>query len=222
MQHSPNRPNNRQKRRRRSPKSYLPTILLLCFVVAVLLLLSLFILLPRISNHLDHWRQQGMEFLHPLEFEELIHRYSEEHDLDPFLVMAVIRVESSFNPEAVSPVGARGLMQIMPDTAVDLAARMGIDHYEEYLFLPAYNIRMGTFYLRRLLDYFGEQNTALAAYNGGWGNVSSWLQDPQYSLDGRTLHHIPFTETRNYVERVNQYMEIYRELYADAMDSSDN
>ena len=214
MQHLPNQPNKR--RRRRTWKSYLPILLLIAFLVLALLLAAFFIF----RTHLRDIHQQGMEFFHPLDFEELILRYSEEHDLDPFFVMAVIRTESSFNPEAVSPVGARGLMQIMPDTAVDLAARMGINHREEYLFLPAYNIRMGTFYLRRLLDYFGEQDTALAAYNGGWGNVSNWLQDPQFSLDGRTLHHIPFTETRNYVERVNQYMEIYRELYADALDSS--
>ena len=206
MQHSSRQPNRR--RRRRTRRSRLPLILFLLFLAAVLLFSTFYFLWPRLQR-------QGMEFLHPLEFEELIYRYSEEHDLDPFLVKAVIRVESSFIPDAVSPVGARGLMQIMPATAEDLAGRMGIDHHEDDLFSPAYNIRMGTFYLRLLIDYFGEQDTALAAYNAGRGNVGNWLRDPRYSSDGVTLHDIPFSETRHYVVRVNHYIEVYRDLYAE-------
>ena len=204
MQHSSNQP--KRRRRRKAWRRHLPTILLLLFLVTALILLSLFIFWPRLHR-------QGMEFLHPLEFEELIYRYSEEHDLDPFLVKAFIMAESSFNPNAVSPMGARGLMQIMPSTGEWLAERMGIEHHEEYLFSPAYNIRMGTYYLRLLLDLFDIQNTALAAYNAGMGNVGNWLEDERYSADGETLHTIPFRETREYVERVNQYIEIYRELY---------
>ena len=199
MQHSAHRPRGRRRRKRR----IWPFLL---FLVALLSMI-LYLLWPTIHR-------QSMELRFPLEFEELIRRYSEEHDLDPFLVKAVIRVESRFNPNAVSPVGARGLMQIMPNTAQWIAERMGLPHHEDDLFNPAHNIRMGTYYLRSLLDEFGVQDTALAAYNAGRGNVGNWLNDPRYSADGLTLHTIPFGETRSYVVSVNEYIEIYRELYS--------
>jgi len=186
----------------------LPIFFIAIILIAVILI-GVFLLWPG---------QQGPEFLNPflfpLEYEELIYRYSELYDLDPYLVMGLIRAESSFISDAVSPVGARGLMQIMPNTAEWLAEdRMGINFHVDDLFNPAYNIRMGTYYLRLLLNMFEEQDTALAAYNAGMGNVGNWLQDERYSADGRTLHTIPFSETRYYVPRVNRYMEIYRELY---------
>ena len=203
MQHLPPRPN--KKKAPRSGFCLIIAIILFVLIVAAVLVGILF--WPEVQ-------QQSMELLHPLHFEELIYRYSEERDLDPFLVMGVIRTESSFIPDAVSPMGARGLMQIMPATAEWLAERMGFSHHEDDLFCPAYNIRMGTYYLRLLLNMFDVQDTALAAYNAGMGNVRNWLEDPRYSDDGKTLHTIPFLETRNYVERVNRYMEIYRELYS--------
>lgn len=158
-------------------------------------------------------QQWGIEQMFTLHYEALIERYSEENDLDPFLVMGLIQAESSFQSDAVSPVGAMGLMQIMPSTAEWLAELMGISYTEEDLFNPAYNIRMGTFYLRRLITYFGDVDTALASYNAGMGNVRSWLEQDEYSYDGETLHTIPFAETRAYVPRVNHYMGIFRELY---------
>ena len=158
------------------------------------------------------------ELRYPLHHEVYIFRYSEEHGLDPFVVMGLIRAESSFRQDAVSPVGARGLMQIMPETAAWLAepGRLDIDgHSADRLFDPAYNIRMGTFYLNMLLEMFTVPDTAFAAYNAGMGNVSRWLENPAYSDDGINLHTIPFPETRNYVERVNQFAETYRKLYGD-------
>jgi len=181
-------------------------------VLIVLLVLALLFTLAGIVawSQIRHW---GMEHMYPLRYEALIVRYSEEHDLDPFLVKGLIQAESSFRPAAVSPVGARGLMQIMPTTGEWLAERMGISFDEDELFNPAYNIRMGTYYLRLLLNMFEHQDTALAAYNAGMGNVRNWLDQTYYSYDGETLHTIPFSETREYVVRVNRYMEIYRELY---------
>jgi len=155
-----------------------------------------------------------MEQRFPLLYEELIFNYSEARDLDPFFVMGVIRAESTFRSHVTSPVGASGLMQIMPSTGEWLAERMGISFTVDDLFSPAYNIRMGTYYLRLLINMFGYTDTALAAYNAGMGNVTNWLADDRYSADGYTLHTIPFQETRQYVERVNRYTEIYRELYS--------
>ena len=153
------------------------------------------------------------EFRNPLHYETYIYHYSAEFGLDPYLVMGVIRAESSFRSDVVSPAGARGLMQIMPATGAEQAQRKGIAYHDDYLFDPAYNIRMGTYYLARLLHMFPAQDTAIAAYNAGMGNVYSWLGDPMYSDDGVNLHTIPYTETRYYVIRVNRYMEIYRTLY---------
>lgn len=158
----------------------------------------------------DIWRNV-QEWRHPLRYEEYIYHYSAKHDLDPYLVMAVIRAESSFASQAVSPVGARGLMQLMPNTESWLAERLGLEQTDA--FNPAHNIRLGTYYLSMLLDMFGTLDTALAAYNAGMGNVGRWLEDPRYSDDGFNLHTIPFEETRNYVARVNRFWEIYRELY---------
>jgi len=180
-------------------------IVIVALTLIAILALSIFLLLPTAER-------LHMERL-PLAYEELIFYYSEARDLDPCLVMGLIHAESSFRSQVVSPVGARGLMQIMPNTAEWLAERKGIDFDADYLFDPAYNIRMGTYYLRLLLNMFEVRDTALAAYNAGMGNVSSWLEDPRYSYDGRTLHTIPFSETRAYVERVNRYSEVYREIY---------
>ena len=184
-----------------------------CLLVAILLTVLVIGALIIAVLAWPQTQRMVQEQIYPLQYEELIIRYSEEHDLDPFLVKGLIQAESSFRPQVVSPVGATGLMQIMPSTGEWLAERMGISFDESDLLNPAYNIRMGTYYLRLLLDMFEHQDTALAAYNAGMGNVGSWLEQERYSYDGETLHTIPFSETREYVQRVNRYMEIYRELY---------
>jgi len=188
------------RKQRRGP------VLIVFFVAVISLLLLALLAWPRAHR----W---GMQQIYPLRYEALIAHYSDERDLDVFLVKGLIQAESSFNPDAVSWMGAAGLMQIMPNTADWLAERMGINISEGDLFNPAFNIRMGTYYLRLLIDMFEHIDTALAAYNAGMGNVRNWLGQISYSYDGETLHTIPFPETREYVVRVNRYMEIYRELY---------
>lgn len=118
-------------------------------------------------------------------FDELVSQYAARHALRPELVRAVIQVESGFNPRAVSPKGAMGLMQLMPATARQLGVR---DAYD-----PADNIRGGTAYLRQLLDrYAGNEELALAAYNAGAGAVDRYgRQVPAYR------------ETREYVKKVS-------------------
>ena len=200
--HVPRRP------RRRPPRRHgllIGGAVLLVFVVVAL------IVTIRAWPSAQQWT---LEQRYPLRYEELILYYSEARDLDPFLVKGLIMAESSFRSHVVSPMGATGLMQIMPSTGEWLAGRMGISFEEADLMNPAYNIRMGTYYLRLLLNMFEHQDTALAAYNAGMGNVGSWLEQERYSYDGETLHTIPFSETREYVRRVNYYMERYRELYA--------
>lgn len=130
--------------------------------------------------------------------------------LEPSLILAVIMAESSFRPHVQSRAGAQGLMQLMPTTAEEVANRMGLkDFNPEEIWLPEVNIAMGSFYLNRLYDLFGDIELALAAYNAGMGNVNSWLSNPDYSKDGKTLDVIPFNETYNYLHRVARNQRIY-------------
>ncbi len=153
--------------------------------------------------------------LYPVAYEEYIMEYSEEYELDPYFVMGVIKTESNFIADAHSGYAA-GLMQITEETAEWLADKMGIDYATVDLFDPETSIKMGCYFLRYLIDkYDGNINTALAAYNAGIGNVAKWLEDEQYSDDGENLKSIPFTETRNYVERVNSSWQYYKEYYAE-------
>lgn len=150
----------------------------------------------------------------PIHYADLIAFYAEANELDPFMVAAVMRTESDYRPEVVSSAGAIGLMQILPDTGVWLGERIGVVVDPADLNQPVLNIRLGTSFLRYLLNLFdGETATAIAAYNAGQGNVGSWLENEEYSEDGRTLIQIPFAETRNYVERVQVRTERYHEAY---------
>ncbi len=152
---------------------------------------------------------------YPLEYAELIDAYAEQYQLDPALVCAVIYAESSFREGAVSVDGARGLMQIMPDTGEWIASKLGeADYSAERLFEPELNIRYGCWFLNYLFNRFaGDSQKALAAYNAGQGNVDSWLKRPECSSDGVTLEHIPVRETRNYVKKVKAAHDVYLELY---------
>ena len=107
-----------------------------------------------------------------------------------------------------------GLMQIMPETGEWIAGKIGIEDFNaEMLEDPEVNIEMGVWYLDYLAERFdGETDTVIAAYNAGHGNVEKWLNDGQYSADGRTLAEIPFEETRNYVKKVNRAYEIYSKI----------
>ncbi len=148
----------------------------------------------------------------PIEYEQYIETYAGEYGLDKYLVMGVIRAESGFDHEAHSQV-ARGLMQITDKTAEWIAEKMNIPYSKDMVEEPELNIRMGCYYLSYLAGRFEGIETALAAYNAGPGNVSSWLDDERYSADGKTLYDIPFSETKKYVERVRKLTFIYRTLY---------
>ena len=132
-------------------------------------------------------------------------------ELDPTWILAVIKAESSFRPNAESHRGAQGLMQLMPTTAEWVAEMMRMsDFTPERVWLPEVNIALGSYYLNWLLRYYnGNLNVALAAYNAGLGNVNRWLGDPQFSADGVNLSTIPFNETDNYLRRVMFNQRVY-------------
>jgi len=157
-------------------------------------------------------REAAMEAAYPLGYSAEVERAASEYGLEKALVYAVIRTESSFDPRAVSPAGAVGLMQLTPPTVDYIVFRGGFDEPDD-ITEPWTNIRFGCWLLRFLLDKYGDTDTALCAYNAGVGNVASWLKDDRYSEDGRTLFNTPFRETNAYVKRVNGAAQRYRELY---------
>ena len=153
---------------------------------------------------------------YPLHHYEHIVRNAAIYKVDPFLVSAVIRVESKFQENAVSSRGARGLMQIMPATGQWAAQQMGLKGYrEDMLFDPPVNIQIGTWYLSSLSREFdGELPLIIAAYNGGRGNVSAWLKTGAWDGTYEGRGGIPYTETRAFLEKVLDSYEQYRRLYS--------
>lgn len=171
-----------------------------------------FILLIIISLGLKYLYNLAIGIIYPLDFEEYIYESSEEFGLEPSLVMAVIKAESNYKPDAHSGV-ARGLMQLTDDTAQFVAEKLKIESYD--VEDPKTNIRMGCYYLRYISDlYKNDIELTLAAYNAGPGNVNKWLKNPQYTDDSGKLLDIPFKETREYVKRVLKFQNIYEDLYA--------
>ena len=151
--------------------------------------------------------------VYPLRYSELVEENAKENGLEPALVYAVIRAESSFDPDARSRAGALGLMQMMPETFDWLQQQSGTRYAEQDLLRPEVNIRFGCRFLSMMMRKYGVRRTALCAYNAGSGAVDSWLGDPQISSDGKNLSHIPYPETANYVGAVEQNYDKYKKLY---------
>ena len=154
---------------------------------------------------------------YPREYYEYVEVYAEAYGVPEGLVYAVIRTESSFDSGAVSPVGAVGLMQLMPSTFEWLTDDMLFEHLESgMLHDPETNIKYGTYCLSYLYDRYGDWELALAAYNGGLGNVDKWLEDDRYADGEGGLKRIPFGETRQFVARVTDAWEMYERLYGNS------
>ncbi|MCG0277762.1 MAG: lytic transglycosylase domain-containing protein [Thermanaeromonas sp.] len=151
---------------------------------------------------------------YPMPYREKIFFYARQNGLDPLLVLALIRTESKFYPLAVSATGARGLMQLMPETAEWVAGKMGLQFNVERLFEPDYNLRLGTWYLAHILREFkGNLPATLAAYNAGSEKVKEWLDGGVWSGSTADLHRVPFPETREFVRQVLRNYSVYRWLY---------
>ena len=150
---------------------------------------------------------------HPLRYKEIVLGHARNYRLDPALLAAVIYQESKFNAQARSDRGAIGLMQLLPDTAKGIAERTGGSKFRVAdLYVPEINVRYGAWYLRHLLDRYGSERTALAAYNAGQANVDAWR-----------ARHLPvqFEETREFVDRVESLKMTYRRIYASLRLKSD-
>ena len=151
----------------------------------------------------------------PLSYWKLIRRHARENGVDPFLVVALIRQESLFNPGAVSPAAALGLMQLLHKTARNEAASLGLPAPQRNrLFDPELNIKLGTHHLKRLLTRYADSHVkALAAYNAGGKPVERWSKDFVSATDSEFTERIPYKETRLYVKKVLRNYWVYKQLY---------
>jgi soluble lytic murein transglycosylase len=149
----------------------------------------------------------------PAAYRDSFLKWAEVNQVDPYLLMGIARRESAFNPHATSPVGARGLMQLMPGTADHVARELGISAPSTAeLFQPQVNIQLGSTYIRSMLErYRGNRIAATAAYNAGPHRVDRWLATAPREFD-RFVESIPFRETRDYVQAVLAYRVIFESL----------
>ena len=162
-------------------------------------------------------RYDVLEWRFPLAMQEAFRQHASEQQLDPWLLMAIARRESAFNPHARSAVGARGLMQLMPATARQVARQAGIPLHDDSLFEVQTNIALGSHYLGELLQrYAGNRLLALAAYNAGPHRVDRWLDQQPTPFDV-FIESIPFHETREYVQAVLAYRVIFSRHRGDKM-----
>ncbi len=174
-------------------------VLLVCFVAAVCGISAALCI-------------SAVRFAYPVKYDDLVAKYADEYDVPHNLLMAVIRTESSFDPNAVSSAGAVGLTQITPETFSWLQTKTGETLNETELQDEETAIKYGALFLGLLLDEFGDTETAIAAYHAGRGRVNGWLKDKSISSDGKTLSDIPIPETAHYVRKVMRAVNIYEKI----------
>lgn len=177
-------------------------VLLIIFLLIVVLII---VAIPKIEKN----------YVYPVKYEELITKYSDEYGVDKYLIMAVIKTESGFNEKAKSNVGARGLMQIMPD-AFDWI-KLKLEDADSVTFDDMYeaemNIKYGTYLISFLYKRYNSESLAAASYHAGMTQVDNWLEDENVSRDGKTIENIPSQVTAHYVNKVTNALQSYRNLY---------
>ncbi len=162
-------------------------------------------------------REKYLLYNYPLKYVEYVEKYSKENGVNKFLIYAIIKTESNFDSDAVSNVGARGLMQIMDETFQWVRYRLNDSDETEYgtMFDPEQNIRYGSYLIGYLLNYFGSMDEAVCAYHAGVGSVDSWLQNSKYSEDGKTLDTVPASDTKHYLNKIKDALKKYQKIYTE-------
>jgi len=156
-----------------------------------------------------------------IDYQEQIYEYSNKYNVDPMLTAAIIKVESDFDNSAKSHQNAKGLMQLLEDTARHSAEVTGIEYFPERLEDVDYNLNLGVSYYKYLYKYYNNQELALAAYNGGVGNVDDWIKDGTLDKNDPNILDIPFDETRAYVTKVDSTYDVYKKFYKDQLPTKD-
>lgn len=195
--------------RTRRKKNGKAKIVIAILLVAVLAVLAFF----GIRYGVERFEKET----HPKKYSEYIMKYSKAYGLDSYLVYAFIKTESGFDEKAESYLGARGLMQIMPETFEWIRYRLDEENDPEISFDSMYeaenNIRYGCYLLKYLSDEFGGGLTEIAAaYHAGNGSVSAWLENSEYAQNGKLIK-IPKSDTAHYVDKISNAYEVYCKLY---------
>lgn len=152
-----------------------------------------------------------------IDYQDEITEVSEEFNIDPLLTASIVKVESDFDNNAQSHQGAQGLMQLLDDTARHAAEVIDMDYYPEKLNDINYNLKLGVGYYNYLIKYYNNQKLALAAYNGGVGNVDKWIKEGILDKENPDISKIPFEETRQYVTKVESTYDVYKTFYKNGL-----
>ena len=162
-------------------------------------------------------RNPILKMIYPRTYEEAVLIYSEEYGIDKNLILALIKAESNFDADAISNRNAIGLMQLMEDTAKDVANKNNIELNDENIkqeLCDVYkNIQIGTCYLASLFKKYESKEIALAAYNAGIGTVANWIEKGIIKSDGSDIENMPYKETNYYVRKILRDYEFYNYLY---------
>lgn len=182
------------------------------FLLVIILLLTVGFVLFKIIRVQDII----LKNIYPTKYSEYVEKYSEENGIDKYLVYAIIKAESNFNPDVTSSSDARGLMQLMEETAIERSNIIDNDTVETHdLYDPETNIKLGTSYFAYLLGLYDDNIVlALTAYNAGLGNVEQWIKDGIIKSDGSDIENIPYTETSNYVRKILRDYQMYLKIYS--------
>lgn len=181
-------------------------------IIVLAIILVLFILLVPLNmpNRILKW-------IYPIKYDNFVEVYSKEYNVDKYLIYATIKAESNFNNDAVSSKEAKGLMQLMKETAKDICKKLEItikdEEIETKLLEPEFNIRLGTKYISLLIEKYNSTELALVAYNAGSGNVDNWIEEGIIKKDGTDVENVPYKETNNYVRKILRDYKIYKDLY---------
>jgi len=167
-------------------------------------------LLPKPAVNDKRWK-----LIYPLNFVDEINNYAGNNDLDPYIILSLIKEESHFNPLAISSSNARGLMQLLPGTAKDIARWDGLGSVGEFeLFTPSKNLKLGSAYFRHIKKkLYNNSLYAVAAYNGGPGAVEKWLSKIPHDDIDQFVENIPYNQTRDYVKKVYTAYWNYKRIY---------
>ena len=177
------------------------------FIIIICVLICIFSILKP-QNYI-------LRKIYKIEYSEYVYKYAKENDINPFLIFAIIKNESNFKQNIDSHMGAIGLMQLMEDTAIEMANKLGVEVVvKEALYNPETNIKIGTKYFAYLKEHYnGNEGLAIAGYNAGMGKVDSWIKDGIIKEDGSDLEKIPYKETNNHVRKITSLKIFLPEIH---------
>lgn len=186
------------------PKQLKKWLYIVCIIIAIIVVLVKVVNVPDII----------LKKIYPQKYNEYVYKYSIENNVDPLLIFSVIKAESNFDETVVSSSGAVGLMQLMENTAMEQASKIGKNYEYKDLYNPEINIELGISYLSQLISkYNGNIYLAVTAYNAGIGVVDGWIQEGIIKPDGSDIENIPYKETNIYVRKIVRNYKIYQKLY---------